>query len=70
MSMNQIQEGLTKFYIMLLEIFKESDRVHACPTVAMPQQREEWNHKTRSAVVTDIEDRKSDDAYIVMPPLI
>ena len=32
-SINQGQEGLTKFYSTFEEIFKESDKVHACPAV-------------------------------------
>ena len=36
-SINQGQDGLTKFYIMFAEFFKESDRVHACPEDATMQ---------------------------------
>ena len=32
-SINWGQEGLTKFYSKFKEIFKELDRVHACPEV-------------------------------------
>ena len=53
MSINQGQEGLTKLYSMFAESFKESDRVHACPAVATPQQMEEGAHHPRGAVVTD-----------------
>ena len=55
---------------MFAEFFKESDRVHACPSVSTPQQREECTHQPRGAVATDTEDSNSDDKYIVMPPLI
>ena len=43
-SINQGQEGLTKFYSMFAEISKDLERVHAFPEVATPQQREEWTH--------------------------
>ena len=39
MSINQVQEILTKLYSMFAEFFKVSDRVHAYPSVATPQQR-------------------------------
>ena len=55
---------------MFAEIFKESDRVHTFPVVAMPQQREEWTHQNRNAVVTEAEDRDSDDKDSVMTLLI
>ena len=67
---NQGQEVLTNFYIMLAEFFKESDRVHSCPEVSTPQQREEWTHQPCGAVVTYMEDRKSDDKDSVIPLLI
>ena len=38
-SINQGQEDMTKFYSMFAEIFKESDRVHACPAVSTTHQR-------------------------------
>ena len=38
-SINQFHEGLTKFYSMFVELFKEPDRVHACPAVDTPHQR-------------------------------
>ena len=46
------------------------DWVHSCPTVATPQQREEWTHYPHGAVVADTEDRKSDKKDCVIPPLI
>ena len=36
-STNKGHEGMTKFYSMFAEIFKESDRVHACPEVSDTQ---------------------------------
>ena len=56
MSINKGQEDLTKFYSMFTEIFKESDRVHACPAVDTTYQREERTHHPRGALVTDTED--------------
>ena len=38
-SINQVQECLTKLCIMFVEFFKESDRIHAYPAAATPQQR-------------------------------
>ena len=70
MSINQGQEGLTKFYSMFAEIFKESDRVHTCPEVATTQQGEEWTHHTHGAVVTYTEEINSDDKDSMMPLLI
>ena len=55
-SINQGQEGLTKFYSMLAEFFRESDRAHACPVVATPHQREEWTYHPRGAVVIKMEE--------------
>ena len=40
MTINQGQEGLTKFYSMFAEFFNLLGRVHTCPEVTMPQQRE------------------------------
>ena len=51
-------------------IFKESDRLHACPAVSTPQKKESWNHHPRRAVVADTEESYLDDKYSVMPPLI
>ena len=70
MSINQGQEGLTHFYIMFVEIIKELDRVHTCPEVPMPHQREECTHQPRGALVTDTADIDSDDEDSVMPQLI
>ena len=53
---------------MFAEIFKESDMVHAIPSVATTQQRGEWTRHSRGAVVTDTEDRDSDNEDSVMPP--
>ena len=53
MPINQVQEGLTKFYSMFAEFFKESNRVYACPSVAAPQQREEWDYQPRGYVFTE-----------------
>ena len=36
-SINQGQEGLTKFYSMFAEFFKESDMVHTSPSVVTTQ---------------------------------
>ena len=66
-SINQGQEVLTKLYSMFAKK-KESERVHACTAVATPQQRGEWKHNPRVAVVTDIEDSNSDDEYSWTPP--
>ena len=33
-SINQGQEGLTKFYSIFVGFFKESDKAHNCPSVA------------------------------------
>ena len=51
-------------------IFKESDRIHACPAVATLQHREKWTHRPRVAVVTYIENRNSYDKDSVIPLLI
>ena len=69
-SKNKGKEGLTKLYRTFAEIFKESDRVHACPAVATRQQREEWTNQTCGVVVTDTEDINSDDGDRFTPPLI
>ena len=55
---------------MLAWVFKELDRVHACPAVATPHKREDWTHQPGGAVVTDTYDRKLDDEESVMPLLI
>ena len=55
---------------MFAEIFKESDWVHACPAVAIPQNREEWKHQTCINFVTYTEDSDSDDEESVMPQKI
>ena len=52
---------------MFAGVFKESDRVHACPAVATTQQRDVWTHHTRVSLVTDMEDRNLDYKYSVMP---
>ena len=67
---NKGQEGLTKFYSMFAENFKESDRVHAWPVVATQQQIKEWNHHPHSTVVTDTEDSNLDNEDSVMSLLI
>ena len=46
---------------MFTEIFRESDRFHAFPEVATPQQREEWTHQPHGSVVTETEGRDSDN---------
>ena len=69
-SINQGQEGLTKFYIMFTEFFKELDRFHVCPAVATPHQWEECTNQPRGAVSTYMEDINSDDKDSVMLPLI
>ena len=55
---------------MLVEFFKESDKVHACLEVANIQQREEWNHHPRGTMVTDTEDSDLDDKDSATPSLI
>ena len=70
MSINQCQEGLTNFYSMFAEFFNESDKVHPCPVVANPQQRDEHKHYPHISVVTYTEESNSDDEDITMPPLI
>ena len=60
-SINQDKEGLTKFYSLFAEIFKGLDRVHACPTVAMPQQREECTHHPQSVVVIGTKESDLDE---------
>ena len=55
---------------MFTDFFKESDRVHACPSFATPHQREEWNHQPCGAMVTNTEDSNSDDEDSLMPLLI
>ena len=69
-STNQGKEVLTKFYSMFAEFFMEPDRVHACQSVATPQQREECNHQPSSSVVTDTDDSNSDEKESAMPLLI
>ena len=69
-SINQGQEGLTKFYSMFAELFKELYQVHTCPAVATSHQREGWTHQTCCAMVTDTKDRDFDDKDNLMPPLI
>ena len=69
-SINQGQEGLTKFYSMFVENFKESYRVHTCPEVATTHKREEWIHHPCGAVVTETEDSNLDYKDSVIPPLI
>ena len=36
---NQGQEGLTKFYSIFAEFFREWERIHTCQAVANTQQR-------------------------------
>ena len=55
---------------MFAKHFKQSDRVHACPAVYMPQQRRECTHQSRGDVVTDMEDSDLDDKDSVMLPLV
>ena len=55
---------------MFAENFKEWDRVHTCPSVSTPQQREEWTHLLCDAMVTYTEESKSDEEDIVVPLLI
>ena len=69
-SINQGQEVLTNFYNIFAEFFNELDRFHACPEVAAPHHRGDWTHQPRGAVVTDMEDRYSEDEDSVMTPLI
>ena len=73
-SMNQGQEGLTKFfrifYSMFSKISKESDRVHARPAVFTTQQMEDWAHHPLGDVVTEMEERNSDKKDSMMPSLI
>ena len=38
-SINQGQEGLTKFYSIFAIFFREWERIHTCQAVATPQQR-------------------------------
>ena len=52
---------------MFAEFFKELVRVHTYTEVATPQQREEWANQPCRIVVTDTEDRNSDNKYITMP---
>ena len=70
MSIHKVHEGLTKFYSMLAEIFKESDRVHTYPLVATLQQREEWTCQPHVAVVTYTEYRDLYNKDSVIPSLI
>ena len=51
---------------MFAENFKESERVHACPSIATLQQSKEWTNQLRGAVVTDTEDSDSDDEDTLM----
>ena len=69
-SINKVQEGLTKLCNMYAEFTKESDRVHAYLSVATLQQREEWTHHTCVAMATETEEIKSDDEESVMNLLI
>ena len=55
---------------MFAEFFKESNRVYACPSVAAPQQREEWDYQPRGYVFIETEKSDSDDKDSVMPSLI
>ena len=55
---------------MFAKIFKESDRVPACPSVSTEHQKEKWTHQPRGAVVTDMEDSDLDEEDSVMPTLI
>ena len=50
-------------------IFKESDRVHACPAVATIQQRVECKHYPRGSVFTYTKDSDSENEDSLMPPL-
>ena len=52
-SINRSHEGLTKFYSIFVGFFKESGRVHDCPSVSTLQKRGEWNNQPRGATVTD-----------------
>ena len=53
-SINQVQEGLTKFSSMFAEIFKELDRIHSCPVAATLQHMEEWTYRPHHGMVVDI----------------
>ena len=55
---------------MFKESFKESQRVHVCPSVATLQQREKWYHQPQGAGVIDTDNRDLDDEDSMMPLLI
>ena len=54
---------MTKLCSMFAEMFKEFDWIHPCPASTTTHQREEWTHWPHHAVVTDMEDRDSNDEY-------
>ena len=69
-STNKGQDGLTNFCSMFAEIFKEADRIHACPEAATPQKREDWTHRPCHEVATDTEESDSDDEESVIMSII
>ena len=60
-SIDQAHEGLTKFCSMFEKSFKELDQIHSCPIVTKRNHREKWIHWNQHAMVTDTEDRDSND---------
>ena len=58
-NINQGEERITKFYIIIMVFFKESERFHDFPVVTMPHQREQWTNQVCYAVVIDTKDSTS-----------
>ena len=70
MSINEVQEGLTKSCSIVVIFFKESECIFACPEVTKLHYREEWTHNIHQNVIPDTEGRDSDDKERVILPLI
>ena len=62
--------GTTQVLQDVRRIFKESDRIHACPTVATSQQREERTNQPYGAFAIDTEYSDWEYKYSVTTPLI
>ena len=69
-SINQGQEVLTKFCSMFVEIFKESEHIHAWSVVATPKNRKECNQQPHHDVVTHMEESNSENKCTMIPLII
>ena len=55
---------------MFVEIFKESEHIHAWSVVATPKNRKECNQRPHHDVVTHMEESNSENKYTMIPLII